>query len=150
MQWNPESGAVEVVRYEVKALPEAGIRTKIRVFLSPNELAVYRRVVRNGSEEPDNPRYRGPWLLIGVEPNGRAVDVTDFLSPLLDEAKAPSLRLDRTALNRMGSCYQSAEAVQTVKTGLVNNQNRYERTITDVDLHQIRVLQCRLRAPVAP
>ena len=91
LQWNPESGAVEVVRYEVKALPEAG--TRIRVLISPNELAVYRRVVRN--EEPDNPRYRGQWRLIGVEPNGRAVDVTDFLSPLLDESKGPLASLGR-------------------------------------------------------
>ena len=83
---------IEVIRYEVKGLPEAG--TKIRVFLSPNELAVYRKVVRNSDGE-DNRRYRGQWRLIGVEPKGRAVDITEFLLPLLDETEGPLASLGR-------------------------------------------------------
>ena len=89
-----ESDDVEAVRYEVKALPAAG--KKIRVFLSPNELAVYRRVARNASDkEPDVPRYRGQWRLVGVEPDGRAVDITEFLTPLMDDSDGPLALLGR-------------------------------------------------------
>jgi len=93
LEIDSELGKAEVVRYEVKALPAKG--RKIRVFLSPNELAVYRRVLRNGNGESDIPRYRGHWRLVGVETDGRAVDITEFLSPLMDDMEGPLAVLGR-------------------------------------------------------
>ena len=93
LEFNSESSTAEVVRYEVKALPAKG--RNIRVFISPNELAVYRRVLRNGGEESDDPRYRGHWRLVAVETDGRAVDITEFLSPLIDDVTGPLAILGR-------------------------------------------------------
>lgn len=81
-----------VVRYEVK-----GIHHKtgpICVFLSANELAVYRRVFHNGqSNVEDDPRRRGMWKLVGVDETGSAFDLTSYLNPLKDEHQGPLLDL---------------------------------------------------------
>lgn len=61
-----------VVRYECKGLPTSAPR--IRVHLSRREIGVARRVVRDG---------HGLWKLIGVEPNGRAIDLTHAINDLL-------------------------------------------------------------------
>jgi len=73
-------------RYEVKALPEEGSR--IKLYLSSNEIAVYRDVCLK-PDTIEEPKYTGDWQLIGVEPDGQAinlsaelVDLTDLLGPL--------------------------------------------------------------------
>ena len=114
LERNLESRAVEVVRYEVKALPEAG--TRIRLFISPNELAVYRRVVRTSNEDANNPRYQGQWRLIGVEPKGAPWTLPSFYCLCWTKPKAHSRRLDVMALRRMGSCYQSFGTNQAMRT----------------------------------
>lgn len=79
-------GELRATRYEVKALPEEGSR--VRAYLSSNELAVYRDVCME-PDTMDEPKYTGDWQLIGVEPDGRALnltaklgDLTDYLNPL--------------------------------------------------------------------
>lgn len=79
-------GELRATRYEVKALPEEGVR--VRAYLSSNELAVYRDVCIE-PDTTDEPKYTGDWQLIGVEPDGRALnltaeleDLTDYLNPL--------------------------------------------------------------------
>lgn len=79
------------VRYEVKGLPAEG--AAVRIFLSSNELAVYRRVCRNGRGEHDEPRYRGRWRLMAIEPHGKAIDLTSYLDPLLDDKDGPMTTL---------------------------------------------------------
>ncbi|MCL4855229.1 MAG: hypothetical protein KJZ78_28025, partial [Bryobacteraceae bacterium] len=88
------------VRYEVKGLPKRG--SSIRVFLSPNELAVYRRVSLNGSGVTADPRYRGWWRLVGVWPEGLAMDLTDSLKPLLDGQAGPLAELGKHGLSPQG------------------------------------------------
>lgn len=71
-----EDGKIVPARYEVKALPaEHG---SVRVFLSRNELAVYRAV----SQREDARHARGFWKLIGVTPSGTAHDLTPLLEPI--------------------------------------------------------------------
>ena len=72
-----EAGLVPV-RYECKGI--SSNTRRIRVHLSRNELAVARRVRREGN---------GKWLLVGVQPDGICVDLTSFLQDLLDEDEAP-------------------------------------------------------------
>jgi hypothetical protein len=66
------------VRYEVKSLPDG---RRVRVFLSTNELAVYRAT--HGSTGRADLRT-GDWRLVGVRKNGTAIDLTSALAPVLD------------------------------------------------------------------
>jgi hypothetical protein len=75
----PSGDGREVVRYEVKALPDGQSAT---VHLSSNQFAVYRDVCLESRLETE-PKYRGRWNLVGVEPNsGEAEDLTAELSDL--------------------------------------------------------------------
>jgi hypothetical protein len=75
----PTTDGWEVVRYEVKALPDGEAAA---VHLSSNQFAVYRDVCLDPDAESD-PKHRGEWKLIGVEPdNGEAEDLTAELSDL--------------------------------------------------------------------
>ncbi len=66
------------VRYECKAISASG--SSFRVHLSRNELAVARDVRRNGP---------GRWVLVGIQPDGQCVDLTDFLEDLIDGERTP-------------------------------------------------------------
>ena len=83
----PAGAGAKVVRYEVKGISGRGQSAVVHV--SPNELAVFQRVARNGGTQPDEPRYRGNWKLIAVMPDGRAADLTEQLAPLLDPGNSP-------------------------------------------------------------
>ena len=71
-----EAGAVVVERYECKGLPTG--KGKIRMHLSRREWAVAERVRNDG----------GVWRLVGVEQDGRAVDLTRLLAPILEQGTA--------------------------------------------------------------
>ena len=71
-------GQLEVVRYECKGL--AAGTGRIRVFLSRRELAIARKVHQEGP---------GRWLLVGVEPTGRSINLTPLLADLLVESALP-------------------------------------------------------------
>jgi hypothetical protein len=73
---SPE-GDLQAVRYEVKGLPRDG--DVVKVHLTANELSVYRKV-RLETDTAD--RYCGEWRLVGVEPSGTAIDLTDQLTDL--------------------------------------------------------------------
>jgi hypothetical protein len=81
------SGAPLAVRYECKAARRA--TDSLRVYVSANELAVFRRT--HGALHED--RLPGTWKLVAVEPDGRALDLTAFLDPLLDDVEGPLGRL---------------------------------------------------------
>jgi hypothetical protein len=66
------------VRYECKGLPTRA--SSIRVFLSRRELAVARMVHKSGP---------GKWCLVGVEPSGISVDLTEWVQPLIDAEQSP-------------------------------------------------------------
>lgn len=75
----PSTDDWEIVRYEVKALPDGQSAT---VHLSSNQFAVYRDVCLKPDTDSEL-KYRGKWKLIGVEPkNGEAEDLTTSLSDL--------------------------------------------------------------------
>ena len=71
-------GSLVPVRYECKGIAAASPR--VRVYLSRNELGVARRVHREGP---------GRWVLVGVQPDGRCVDLTSLIGDLLDAAEVP-------------------------------------------------------------
>jgi len=73
-----ESGQLVPVRYECKGLPTSA--TKIRVFLSRRELAVARAVHKSGP---------GRWCLVGVEPSGASVDLTEWITPIIEAEQTP-------------------------------------------------------------
>ena len=71
-------GALSPVRYECKGISSTSPR--VRVYLSRNELGVARRVHRSGP---------GRWMLVGVQPDGQCVDLTELIGDLLDAAEIP-------------------------------------------------------------
>lgn len=94
-----ENGEYELVRYEVKALPESGSEAK--VHLSSNQFAVYRDVcLKPDVETPE--KYRGDWKLIGVGPNGTAEDLTadlEGLPGLLEDLRSAGFGHDGVVLH---------------------------------------------------
>ena len=78
-----ETGRIVPVRYECKGLPEGS--GQVRVHLSDNERAVATKVRQAEANSTEGDRHAGRWKLIGVEPSGRAVDLTPMVSDLLDE-----------------------------------------------------------------
>jgi hypothetical protein len=71
-------GQLVPIRYECKALGTSGRLAYIH--LSRNELAVARRVQREGP---------GVWKLVGVQPDGTCVDFTPAIADLLAEDELP-------------------------------------------------------------
>lgn len=67
-------------RYEVKALPR---ESNVRLFISANELAVYRATRTPGTASRENLRI-GTWDLVGVREDGKALILTEALKPILD------------------------------------------------------------------
>jgi hypothetical protein len=86
-----DCGQLVVRRYEVKALPE---QPNVRLFISANELAVYRATRVPGTASRPDLRV-GSWDLVGVRPRGPAVVLTDALQPVVDplEGGLGSLRI---------------------------------------------------------
>ncbi|WP_254821923.1 sacsin N-terminal ATP-binding-like domain-containing protein [Haloglomus halophilum] len=73
---------IMAVRYEIKALPGQTEREDtVKVHLSGNQIAVYQSVCLDKAAGT-NRRYQGDWKLVGVEPDGRAVDLTVHLDGL--------------------------------------------------------------------
>lgn len=87
-----QQGVPVVCRYECKAI---GTGRLVRVHLSDNEFRVYRSLAANGGAA-------GQWKLIGVEPAGRGVDLTEHLAPLLDAAAGPLAVLARDGFQADG------------------------------------------------
>lgn len=75
-------GRVMVARHEVKSLPDSD---RVRLFISANELAVYRATRRPGTAIRADLRC-GIWNLVGVRQNGEALILTGALAPVLDPA----------------------------------------------------------------
>ena len=73
-----DSGQLIAVRYECKGLPT--VAKTIRVFLSRRELNVARAVRKSGP---------GKWCLVGVEPSGASVDLTDWIVPVIESGQTP-------------------------------------------------------------
>lgn len=69
-------------RYEVKALPE---QPNVRLFISRNEVAVYRATRSPGTASRPDLRA-GVWNLVGVRQNGEALILTEALAPVVDPA----------------------------------------------------------------
>lgn len=99
----------ELVRYEVKALPQSGKNAK--VHLSKKQFAVYRDVCRKPDSETTR-KHQGDWKLVGVDPHGNAEDFTADLSELpdlLNELRSAGfghdgivLHVSRTQRNQIG------------------------------------------------
>jgi hypothetical protein len=79
LDFDPTSRAPTIARYECKAAAATG--SLIRVFVSPNEVAVYART--RADYQPPEQRLAGSWSLVAVEPTGRAHDLTHLLAPLV-------------------------------------------------------------------
>lgn len=80
-----KDGGLIPVRYECKTLP--GNSGTFRVFLSANELKVFRKVRsenRQTSPASIDTRYLGEWKLIGVAPDGLGIDLTGLLEPIVE------------------------------------------------------------------
>ena len=73
----------EPVRYEVKSLQQEGSRFKIH--LSRNQLSIYRKV---HFEDGKDQLYDGDWRLLGVRPDGSAVDLTSQLEDLPSQVRS--------------------------------------------------------------
>jgi len=83
-----QGGEPAPVRYEVKALPVSSGR--VRVFVSRNELSVAKKV----RDHAAGGRYgAGRWILLGVTPEGRAINLTKALDPLFDDQQGPLVAL---------------------------------------------------------
>ncbi|WP_437915097.1 hypothetical protein WME73_06390 [Sorangium sp. So ce302] len=79
LDFEPTTHAPTIARYECKAV--AAISALIRVFLSPNEVAVYART--RPDYVPQDQRLLGTWRLVAVEPTGCAHDLTHLIEPLV-------------------------------------------------------------------
>jgi hypothetical protein len=76
------NGLVQPVRYEVKALGEESL---VRIFVSKNEIAVYRETCgKTPKSRPD--LAEGTWDLVGVRPESVPVVLTGALFPVIDPA----------------------------------------------------------------
>src|SRR5207249_1532611 len=80
-------GTPMAVRYECKAARR--LIGPLRVYVSANELAMFRRT--HDGRQLD--QLSGTWKLVAVEPNGRAIDLTILLEPLVDDVAGPLARL---------------------------------------------------------
>lgn len=76
------NGKPFVVRYECKATP-ANCKG-IRIFITSNELNVFRCVLKKGDNFNHNERYQGRWKLIAIQPNGKTNDITSHLEELVN------------------------------------------------------------------
>jgi hypothetical protein len=77
-----DGDAVVPSRYEVKALPD---ESNVRVFISTNEIAVYRET-RTSCLRRRKDLQNGTWDLVGVRKNGEALILTEALLPVVDPA----------------------------------------------------------------
>jgi hypothetical protein len=74
------NGLVDPVRYEVKALGEEPL---VRIFISKNEIAVYRET-RGQGEKVRTDLAKGTWDLVGIRPERVPVILTGALAPVVD------------------------------------------------------------------
>lgn len=98
-----EEAALQPVRYEIKGLPADS--DTVKVYLTSNEISVYREVCLKNS--PGEPRYNGDWRLVGIKPDGSAID----LSPELGALRDPLASLRAEGYNHDGLVLYVEESV---------------------------------------
>lgn len=74
------NGRLQPVRYEIKAITD---RRSASVHLSTNQLATYKEIT---SEDDESIDATGDWRLLGVESDGTAIELTEWLSELPEES----------------------------------------------------------------